>query len=160
MTALRTEDEGPRGFVPRSELYAAQRRIETLEAELEHSRDTIGRILGQDALLGIIKLGFAKCEAALIAAMLARPLQPTAALIAAYQYDRSNQDADIDNLVKVRVCMIRKKARRFGCPGDPIRTLWGSGYALSDAGREWLTAALEDQTPVSGQSDAITGVSK
>lgn len=160
MTALRTEDEGPRGFVPRRELYAAQRRIEALEAELEHSRDTIGRILGQDALLGIIKLGFAKCEAALIAAMLARPLQPTAALIAAYQYDRSNQDADIDNLVKVRVCMIRKKARRFGCPGDPIRTLWGSGYALSDAGRDWLTAALEDQTPVSGQSDAITGVSK
>lgn len=160
MTALRTEDEGPRGFVPRSELYAAQRRIEALEAELEHSRDTIGRILGQDALLGIIKLGFAKCEAALIAAMLARPLQPTAALIAAYQYDRSNQDADIDNLVKVRVCMIRKKARRFGCPGDPIRTLWGSGYALSDAGREWLTAALEDQTPASGHPDAITGVSK
>lgn len=145
MTALRTEDDAPRGFVPRRELYAAQRRIEALEAELEASRDTIGRILGQDALLGIIKLGFAKCEAA---------------LIAAYQYDRSNQDADIDNLVKVRVCMIRKKARRFGCPGDPIRTLWGSGYALSDAGREWLSAELEKQTPASGHPDAITGVSK
>lgn len=160
MTALRTEEDGPRGFVPRSELYAAQRRIEALEAELEASRDMLGRILGQDMLLGIIKLGFAKCEAALVAAMWARPLQPTAAMIAAYQYDRSNQDADIDNLVKVRICNIRKKARRFGCPGDPIRTLWGSGYALSDIGREWLTTALEDQTPASGHPGAITGASK
>ncbi len=108
----------------------------------------------------LIKLGFAKCEAALIAAMLARPLQPTAAMIAAYQYDRSNLDADIDNLVKVRVCMIRKKVRRYGCPGDPIKTLWGSGYALSDVGREWLAVELEKQTPASGHPDAIKGASK
>ena len=160
MTALRTEDDGPRGFVPRSELYNAQRRIEALEAELEASRDTLGRILGQDTLLGFIKIGFAKCEAALIAAMWARPLQPTAAMVAAYQYDRSNQDADIDNLVKVRIHMIRKKARAFGCPADPIRTLWGSGYALSEIGREWFTTALESQTPVSGHPGAIEGNSK
>jgi DNA-binding response OmpR family regulator len=160
MTALRSEEDGPRGFVPRSQLYAAQRRIEALEAELEASRDTLGRILGQDALLGIIKLGFTKCEAALIAAMLARPIQPTAAMIAAYQYDRSDLDADIDNLVKVRVCMIRKKARRYGCPGDPIRTLQGSGYALSDVGREWLAVELEKQTPASGHPGAIKGASK
>ena len=61
-----------------------------------------------------------------------------------------------DNLVKVRVCMIRKKARRYGCPGDPIETLWGSGYALSEVGRDWLQQKLTE--PFTTPPNTGTGV--
>ena len=41
MTALRSEEDGPRGFVPRAELYRALQRVETLEAELADMRDKL-----------------------------------------------------------------------------------------------------------------------
>ena len=165
MTALRSEDDAPRGFVPRAELYRAQQRIEALEAELEAARDTLGQILGQDVRLKFLQAGFTRCEAALIAAMWARPLQPSAAMVAAYSHSRSADDADIDNLVKVRVCNIRKKARAYGCPGDPVETLWGSGYALSEIGRQWFSDRIGHhavsvlEKPASGHPGAIMGYS-
>ena len=141
MTALPAEE--PRGFVPRADLYAALRRVDALKAERDELRAKLDAICGANLGAAIVKLGFAKCEAALLAALLARPLQPTAALIAAYQADRSDAKADIDNLVKVRICNTRRRIRSLGGPADAIQTLWASGYALTDAGRAWLQGCLD-----------------
>lgn len=143
MSAVRTEDDGPRGFVPRSELYKALARIDEITEERDALQTKLDAIIGADMMTVIAKVGFPKCESQLLAAMWARPFQPNAAMVAAYSYNRSNDEADVENLVKVRICNIRKRAARFGCPSDPIKTIWACGYALSEEGRRWLSERIE-----------------
>lgn len=136
--------EEPRGFVPRSELYAALRRLDAVTEERDELKSQLEGIIGASLATRIVAVGFAACEARLLAALHARPLQPLPALIAAYCYDRSDDPIDVDNLIKVRVCNIRKRVRAMGGPADAIKTLWASGYRLSERGRAWLDQRMQE----------------
>lgn len=139
MSLARTEDDAPRGFVPRSDLYNALRRLDAAIAERDELQAKLDAITGADLVVRIAAAGFHRCEAQILAAMWARPIQPSAAIIEAYSPSRSNEDSDVGNLVKVRICTLRKRAKALGCPVALVRTIYASGYALTDEGRQWLS---------------------
>ena len=137
MTAQPAEE--PRGFVPRSEHYATLRRLDAMTAERDELRATVNSMIGAHRVIDFMKAGFPKCESQLLACMWDRDVQPSETLIVAYYPDRSDELPDVNNLIKVRICSVRKRMRAFGGPPDAIRTLFGCGYGLTDKGRQWLS---------------------
>lgn len=133
----------PRGFVLRSELYAALRRLDAITEERDELRGQLETIIGASLATKIVAVGFAAYEARLLAALHARPFQPLSALIAADRY-RSDDPVDVGNLIRVRVCSIRKRVRAMGGPADVIKTLRASGYRLSERGRAWLDQRMQE----------------
>ena len=142
MTALRTEDDAPRGFVPRSELYAAQRRIEALELQLAEAKSQLHEA-SEDGLLakvaGVARLTGA--QASIVAALIqsAGPI-PFKRLIAVARIgDRYREvGANLDNTLKTQVCKIRQRLREIGCPGG-VQTFLGVGYGLTPEARQWFS---------------------
>jgi len=163
MTALRTEDEGPRGFVPRSELYRALAKIDELEFEIESLKAKIG-LVARTFVQIQAGVGCTPAEAKILSF-----LRNDRVVARAYIFDCLYGDDPGQpeiKIIDVYICKIRKAIRKAGGPADAIVTIWGQGHGLSQNGRQWLEERLaslssaEPKTPVSGHPDAITGVSK
>ena len=141
MTALRTEDDAPRGFVPRSELYRAQQRIETLEFELDELRRQMREVLGdrlRDAALSIP--GMTAARAGVLCALYTAPGYASYNAIAlGAQPGRRMHECDDENVVKTWIHYVRKHLRAAGCPPDPIINKWRVGYSLTPEARQWFS---------------------
>ena len=144
MSLARTEDDAPRGFVPRSDLYNALRRLDAALAERDELRAKLDAITGATFIAHFANLGFHSCEAQILAAMWVRDLQPSAALVTAYNSGRSDEESDVRNLVKVRIWAIRQRAKRLGCPCELVRNIYAVGYALTPEGRAWLSQRIPE----------------
>lgn len=140
MTALRTEDEGPRGFVPRAELYRALQRVEDLEGELAESKRLLREVLGdrvRDAAMSLPTMTL--CRAGVFCALYATPgFASYEALALGAEAGRRIKDADGAHEVKTWIHYLRKSLEVAGCPPNPIKNSWGVGYMLSDEARQWF----------------------
>lgn len=141
MTAIRTEDDAPRGFVPRSELYRAQQRIEALEFELDEVRRQMREALGdrlRDAALSLP--GMTLCRAGVLCALFATPgFASYEALALGAEPGRRDSDSDGPHVVKTWVHYVRRALEEAGCPPGAIINKWGVGYMLSNEARQWFS---------------------
>jgi len=138
MTALRTEDEGPRGFVPRAELYRALQRVETLEAELADMRDKLAEHMGQNLAADFIAAfpGIRPTGARVLAALYSSKNTVThACLIEAGRIDGFYTG----NALKVQISLLRTFLKALGFPADGIRMVFSVGYIMTEEGRQWVS---------------------
>jgi hypothetical protein len=138
MTALRTEDEGPRGFVPRAELYRALQRVEALEAELADMRDKLAEHMGQDlaADLKAALPSISPTGARLLAALFRSKYTVShACLIEIGRIDGNQTGVTL----KTQICLLRRAINRVGFPADGITKVWAIGYIMTEEGRQWVS---------------------
>ncbi len=139
MTALRTEEDAPRGFVPKSDLYRALRRIDELEAELAaiRGREDVDAQDGYEALL-----------------RLAIPCSPQAARILAdllrskrlvhYRSDLAERYEMSDvNQVSVLIWKLNHDALMAGGPRLAGGRRGAGGIMLQPGAREWVAQRIE-----------------
>lgn len=144
MTALRTEEDGPRGFVPRSELYRAEQKIEKLQAQIDdlksRLRDAVEPSLVSSAMM---VPGMSGAPARLLAALCQShaPLDYKKLIALGGVGTRAqSQDCypDRDNCLKVQMYRIRRILREAGCP-EGVKNISGVGYTLTQEARQWLS---------------------
>ena len=135
MTAL--TDDTPRGLVPRADLYRALQRLDDALAERDELRESLARLVHAEAAPHIKRLGFSPGQARIIAAMLDGKVASYARLAYA---SSDGPDTDADNVSKVQICLIRRRAAAMGFTGAFCETVWSMGYALTPAALAWLRA--------------------
>lgn len=130
--------DSARGMAPRSELYRALARIDELRAELAEANERLQDWTGKSARLALMEAGFTRGQAYMIASMLhGRPTPIDTMVEAMRDAMRTPDNTDMDNVAKVQVCLIRKRAAKLGAPPF-FKTLWGEGYALTPEALAWL----------------------
>jgi hypothetical protein len=138
MTALRSEDEGPRGFVPRAELYRALQRVEDLEAELAEMRDRLAEHMGQDLAVQLkTALPFLRPTGARLLAALCSSKNTVSfnCLIESGRIDGEHPSIAL----KTQVSYLKATLKLAGFPADGIENVWGSGYIMTEEGRQWVS---------------------
>lgn len=140
--------EGPRGFVPRAELYKALARVDALEAELAELRAQVRLSKKVGASGWIIDLLKATPMEACIIQVLAEA-DPRRYVPYNLIYDLSEHRRRGDGssepyiLIKTHICNLRKKLSVAGAPMGALETAHGCGYRLSVNGRAWLENARQ-----------------
>lgn len=143
MTALRQEDDAPRGFVPRSELYRAHQRIEALEAEIAELKSRLHDAVDPSLVSAALMMpGMSGAPARLLAALReARAPLDYRKLIALGAIGTRRQffdaECNFDNTLKVQMHRVRRALRDAGCPGG-VKCIPGVGYTLTEEARQWL----------------------
>lgn len=127
----------PRGMVPRADLYRALARLDDALAERDELRQTLARLVHAEAAPHIKRIGFSPGQARIIAAMLDGKVVSSERLAHA---STDNPETDADNVAKVQICLIRRRAAAMGFDGAFCETVWSMGYALTPAALAWLRA--------------------
>lgn len=147
MTALRTEEDAPRGLVSRAEYYRALAKIDDLQDELAVLRAELDQARGIPHLARIYEVlrGRGMATRALAALYQANGSVLTDAQIgAACGMGKVREDCDVGNMVKTTICHLRTALRKAGAPVC-ISTVHSVGYYLNSAGIAWVKAKLEGE---------------
>jgi hypothetical protein len=131
------DDDGPRGFVPKSEHYKALQRIEALEEELRARRldDRVGASQDQIGWLRV-RLGLSLQQATILAAVVSAN-KP--AVARDYLCDLAG--VPDDKQIGVVVWNINGKLQRMGAPPHTLSAPRGSqsvGYSVKAEGLSWI----------------------
>ena len=163
--------DAPRGFVPRSELYAALKRVDELEAEVADLRLRLSGEREPVLVARICSLGFPLGRGMLLAAFYRAP--PLALLTVdqlihrgrvgtVWASDRPEHASD--GALKSQICYLRRQWAAIGAqPADPIENVYRVGYRLRPEARAWLDAHMPPEpypiheTRTTDEPDAITG---
>jgi hypothetical protein len=152
--SLARDHDGPRGFVSKSEHYAALAEIDRLRDELAQYRESLAADIRADRVVAVrhwmrtcpnvgLRTATALLSAQLLIALFDAKSVLTHGFTAETVFDRSNSD-DVNNLAKVVICRIRAQLKALGAPPNPITTLYCVGYALTPEARAWLKQACPE----------------
>lgn len=156
--------DGPRGFVPRAELYAALKRVDELEAEVAELRAELRPKRDHELVGRLCETGFSFGQS-LVLALLVNGRGPveTGKLIrdggigTIWDAGRERDTDNLNQCLKVQMSHLRHRWRRLGGPADPIRTVRLVGYVMTAEARRWC---LERVGRATDDPDAIAGHSK
>lgn len=163
--------DGPRGFVPRAELYAALKRVDELEAEVAYLKDELAAARNDPELALRIRAalpGLTLRQAKILTVLYeARAVVVYEALFTLVgSRPRKEYPLDPYATLKSNVCWLRQKLGSMGAP-DTIQTVFGFGYVMTRFGRAWIderikpaSAGPEEETRATDDPDAITGQSR
>jgi two-component system cell cycle response regulator CtrA len=83
--------------------------------------------------------GLTGAESTVLGILVQRDMATLAQLMAALMRNRLEQDGPTPDIVKVYICKIREKLKRFGIEID---TVWGRGYTISRSNKDKIAAYL------------------
>ena len=143
MTALRQEDDAPRGFVTMREYLKLQHRCEELEELLASTASTQG--LDQERAMKLqIRFGLTAIEGELLTLLTSRDelcKQFLFSVIWGMGGRRSGNDVS-PKMLDVYICKIRKRLADKEAPDGIIETIWGKGWRIAPQHRAWLEAQI------------------
>lgn len=144
MSALRHEEEAPRGFVPKSELYKALAEIDRLKAELEELRGDRDEDMALDDLTAIRTRFRIPPQCARLLSALFVNHHPISA-------ERLVEVANLTSkgIIRTRKHYLSRALIAAGAPADWIESRAGAdyrggGYRITPQGRAWLVATLPE----------------
>lgn len=150
MSLARQEHDAPRGFVTKSEHYAALAEIDRLRDEVAQYREALACDVRAERLAAVRmwmrssssrKGRYASQQMAeMLIALVARPVLTHAAITAALYPDKD----DPENGAKVTVCHLKAQLVALGGPSGPIINMRATGYALTPEARAWLKQACPE----------------
>lgn len=142
MTALRQEDDAPRGFVPKADYFRALARIEDLEHELAASRAAVAA--NPETQMQVqLRFGLTPLEARLLGLLLAhKELGRDFAFSTIWGMGGQRSDSPSPKMLDVYLCKIRKRLSGIGAPADIIETIWATGWRIAPQHRAWFDAQL------------------
>lgn len=123
------------------EILQLKEKLETITEERDDLRKIVlGRKDEDEYLLLMATFNFTPTETRLVQALYSvdRPMSKNALLDSLYD-GRDIDEQPEGKILEVLVCKARKK---MGA-GEYIKTIWGRGYEMTDAGRQALTARME-----------------
>ena len=134
-----TPDDAPRGFVAKADFQRLQAKCDLLECEIAELRASLRPDL---SVIFAAHLPITRAQARYLVAFYVRDLASRDYLYEAIYGLREN--APEPRIVDVQVCLLRQRMKRTSAPDPFIRTIWGSGYALTPEGRAWLEANIPE----------------
>lgn len=126
------------GLVPMDDYRRLALRCERLEEEVAALRAQVRADVNEIPMEALRGLGFRRREAEIVLELLTRaPLS-----VSRYSI---NRDCDYDHLASVYASKIRAKLKALGAPPDPIRNVWGVGYAMTSECAAWMRGQMANQ---------------
>lgn len=140
MTALRQEDDAPRGFVPKAELYRALQRIDELEAQLAAIRGQ-GDAEAQEGYEALLRFAIpCSPQASRIFADLLRSKR-----LVHHRQDLAERYEMTDvNQVSVLIWKLNHDALMAGGPRLAGGRRGSGGIMLQPGAREWVAQRIEE----------------
>ena len=147
MTALRQEDDAPRGFVTKAEHYRALARIEELEDALAESKGAAG--VNPELQMRVqTRFGLTSLESEVLTLLMSHnELGKEYMFSVIWGMGGQRSDHPEPKILDVYVCKLRKRLADKEAPAGIIETIWGKGWRIAPQHRAWFDAQLGGTTP-------------
>lgn len=140
MTLQDVEPLSSEGKYWRDRCFEAQTEAETTRERYEQLN---ALLMGADDWPA---LGIPPQHERLLRVLYKRPVATKEMLYHALYWDRPDCDLPSEKIIDVQICKLRQRLPQAG-----VETVWGRGYRLSDEGRAWLEARIEQAQPARAQ---------